>query len=120
MPPNPGVECDLHRATGFDEPESDTVIDFGFRSARDFAPERARGDNVYEAAADHFKKIAKAGKRPLLAAYSNGSRQRIASILGEAGTYAMLGRASSEECRPDILTKPVPILEWSDAASFCA
>jgi transcription-repair coupling factor (superfamily II helicase) len=83
----------VHRATGFDEPESDSVIDFGFRSARDFAPERARGDNVYEAAAEHFKKLAKAGKRPLLAAYSKGSRQRIASILGEAGTELVLAES---------------------------
>ena len=83
----------VHRATGFDEPESDSVIDFGFRSARDFAPERARGDNVYEAAAEHFKTIGKAGKRPLLAAYSKGSRQRIASILGEAGTSVTLAES---------------------------
>ncbi|WP_226663406.1 transcription-repair coupling factor [Alteriqipengyuania lutimaris] len=83
----------VHRATGFDEPESDSVIDFGFRSARDFAPERARGDNVYEAAAEHFKTLAKAGKRPLLAAYSKGSRQRIASILGEAGTSVTLAES---------------------------
>ena len=86
----------VHLATGFDEPESDSVIDFGFRSARDFAPERARGDNVYEAAAEHFKKIAKAGKRPLLAAYSKGSRQRIASILGEAGTELALAESWQE------------------------
>ncbi|MDG6079718.1 transcription-repair coupling factor [Erythrobacter litoralis] len=74
----------IHRATTFDEPESDSVIDFGFRSGRDFAPERARGDNVYPLLADHLKAIGKAGKRPLLAAYSNGSRSRIASILDEA------------------------------------
>ena len=86
----------VHRATGFDEPESDSVIDFGFRSARDFAPERARGDNVYEAAAEHFKTLAKAGKRPLLAAYSKGSRQRIASILGEAGTELALAESWQE------------------------
>ncbi|MEL7706986.1 transcription-repair coupling factor [Citromicrobium bathyomarinum] len=86
----------VHRATGFDEPESDSVIDFGFRSARDFAPERALGDNVYEAAAEHFKKLAKAGKRPLLAAYSKGSRQRIASILGEAGTELALAESWQE------------------------
>jgi transcription-repair coupling factor (superfamily II helicase) len=75
-----------HRATPFDEPESDGVVGFGFRSGRDFAPERARGDNVYPVLADHLKALSKAGKRPLLAAYSKGSRSRIASILEEAGT----------------------------------
>src|SRR5690606_35819276 len=45
----------VHRASIFAEPEGERVIDFGFRSARDFAPERSRGANVYEAAAAHFK-----------------------------------------------------------------
>jgi len=78
-------ERPVHRAVIFAEPESGKAVDFGFRSARDFAPERSRGDNVYEAAAAHFKALGKAGKRPLFAAYSEGSRSRIASILGEAG-----------------------------------
>lgn len=80
----------IHRASIFAEPESDTVIDFGFHSGRDFAPERARGDNVYAAAADHLKAAGKAGKRPLLAAYSKGSRARLSSILTEAGTPTAL------------------------------
>jgi transcription-repair coupling factor (superfamily II helicase) len=79
-------EHPVHRAVIFAEPESDKVIDFGFRSARDFTPERSQGTNVYEAAAAHFKILGKARKRPLLAAYSEGSRSRIASILAEAGT----------------------------------
>ncbi|MFA6220186.1 MAG: transcription-repair coupling factor [Erythrobacter sp.] len=79
-----------HRATVFDEPESDKVVGFGFRSGRDFAPERARGDNVYPVLADHLKALGKAGKRPLIAAYSKGSRARIASILGEAGATVQL------------------------------
>ncbi|GGD52729.1 transcription-repair coupling factor [Erythrobacter arachoides] len=76
----------IHRANIFDEPESDTVIDFGFRSARDFTPERSQSANVYEAAAAYLKAVGKSGKRPLLAAYTKGSLSRIASIIGEAGT----------------------------------
>ncbi|WP_120717835.1 transcription-repair coupling factor [Tsuneonella amylolytica] len=75
----------MHRASIFAEPEGAGVVDFGFRSGRDFAPERTRGDNVYAATADHLKTVSKAGKRPLLATYSKGSRARIASIVGEAG-----------------------------------
>ncbi|RDC59673.1 UvrABC system protein [Alteripontixanthobacter maritimus] len=75
----------IHRTVIFAEPESDKVIDFGFQSSRDFSAERARGDNVYEAAAGHLKGLAAQGKRPLIAAYSQGSRSRIASILSEAG-----------------------------------
>ncbi|HPB23025.1 MAG TPA: transcription-repair coupling factor [Novosphingobium sp.] len=74
----------VHRADIFAQPESAGVVDFGFGSGRDFAPERARGDNVYEAAARYLTGAAKRGKKALIAAYSAGSRARLAAILGEA------------------------------------
>ncbi|QUL38895.1 transcription-repair coupling factor [Erythrobacter sp. JK5] len=74
-----------HRSVIFAAPEAEASLDFGFKASRDFSPERARGDNVYEAAAGHVQAIAKTGRKPLLAAYSTGSRSRIASILDEAG-----------------------------------
>ncbi len=103
----------VHRATAFAEPESAKVIDFGFRSGRDFAPERARGDNVYPVLAQHLRALGKAGKRPLLAAYSTGSRARIASILAEAGVpvhladswQEALGKSASGE--PSALVLPI-------------
>ncbi|MDE8651059.1 transcription-repair coupling factor [Novosphingobium album (ex Liu et al. 2023)] len=79
-----------HRADIFAQPESAKVIDFGFTNARDFAPERARGDNAYEAAARHLHAIARSGRKALFAAYSQGSRARISSILGEAAAPAPL------------------------------
>ncbi len=79
------AQHNVHRSVIFAEPPSDSVVDFGFTSARDFAPERARGDNIYEAAGKHLTKVAKSGRKPILAAYSTGSRSRIASILSEAG-----------------------------------
>ncbi|WP_298333314.1 transcription-repair coupling factor [uncultured Erythrobacter sp.] len=79
-----------HKASVFAEPESATTLDFGFKAARDFAPERARGDNIYEAAAKHFGAITKSGKKALFAAYSTGSRARIASILEEAGAPSVI------------------------------
>ena len=78
----------IHRADQFVQPESDRVIDCGFASARDFSPERARGDNVYEAAAKHLHGVARSGRKAIIAAYSEGSRARIASILGEAAKPA--------------------------------
>ncbi|WP_288417162.1 transcription-repair coupling factor [uncultured Novosphingobium sp.] len=104
----------VHRADPFAQPESTKVLDFGFSNARDFAPERARGDNAYEAAAKHLHAIAKSGKKALLAAYSAGSRARIASILGEAmapepamaGNWQdALGKASKS--RPAALVLPL-------------
>ena len=99
-----------HRATTFDEPESNKVIDFGFRSGRDFAPERARGDNVYPVLADHLKALAKAGKRPLLAAYSTGSRARIASILTEAGAEVQLADSWQEALGLSAKGKPAAMV----------
>jgi transcription-repair coupling factor (superfamily II helicase) len=80
----------VHRADIFAQPESAKAVDFGFTSGRDFAPERARssggsGDNVYEAAAKHLQAVAKSGRKALIAAYSPGSRARLAAIIGEAG-----------------------------------
>jgi transcription-repair coupling factor (superfamily II helicase) len=79
-----------HRASGFVAESGANVLDFGFRSARDFAPERGRGENVYEAAAAYLKSVSKAGRKPLFAAYSTGSARRIASILEEAGAPTAL------------------------------
>ncbi|MXO46864.1 transcription-repair coupling factor [Erythrobacter vulgaris] len=99
-----------HRATAFDEPESEAVIDFGFKSGRDFAPERARGDNVYPVLADHLKALAKAGKRPLIAAYSTGSRARIASILSEAGAPVQLADSWQEALGLSAKGKPAAMV----------
>ena len=84
----PLAKWPIHRAEIFAQPESAGILDFAFSSARDFAPDRARGDNVYEAAAKHLAATARAGRKPILACYSTGSRERIVSILGEAAPPA--------------------------------
>jgi len=99
-----------HRATPFDEPESDGVVGFGFRSGRDFAPERARGDNVYPVLDDHLKALSKAGKRPLLAAYSKGSRSRIVSILEEAGTPVQMAESWQDALGLSAKGKPAAMI----------
>ncbi|MEG3180775.1 transcription-repair coupling factor [Sphingomonas sp. LT1P40] len=74
-----------HLATPFHEPESATVLDFNVDGPRDFAPERASGTNIYEAVADHLAKLRKAGKKPILASYSTGSRERLSGLLADHG-----------------------------------
>ena len=98
----------IHRADIFAQPESATVIDFGFASGRDFAPERARGDNVYEAAARFLTGQAAQGKKALIAAYSEGSRARIAAILGEAVRPAPIMAESWQEAL-GLATKGTPV-----------
>jgi transcription-repair coupling factor (superfamily II helicase) len=74
-----------HLATPFHEPESPTVLDFGVDGARDFAPERASGTNIYDAAVKHIDKLRKSGKKIILASYSIGARERLAGLLGDHG-----------------------------------
>ena len=74
-----------HIVTSFAAPDSSHAIDFGISAARDFAPERARKDNVYEAVAAYLKDAAKAGKKPIIASYSAGARERLAGLLSDHG-----------------------------------
>jgi len=75
----------VHLATPFHEPESKTVLEFNVDGPRDFAPERAGGQNVYEAVVAHVAKLRKDGKKPVLASYSKGSRERLAGLLADHG-----------------------------------
>ena len=93
----------VHRMSIFAEPDSARTIDFGFASARDFAPDRAAGGNVYEAASKHLSALATRGIKPLLAAYSQGSRARLASLIGDAGK-----------------ARPVMPETWQDALGLAA
>jgi transcription-repair coupling factor (superfamily II helicase) len=74
-------QAKVHLATPFHEPPSDTVLDFDVDGPRDFAPERASGVNIYEAVVEHIDKLRKDGRKPILASYSAGSRERLAGLL---------------------------------------
>ncbi|MEO0033552.1 MAG: transcription-repair coupling factor, partial [Pseudomonadota bacterium] len=80
----------VHRMSIFAEPESSRAVDFGFAGSRDFAPDRAQGGNIYEAAAKHLAALGTRGLKPIVAAYTTGSRARLASLLTEAGKAAPL------------------------------
>ncbi|MBB4153064.1 transcription-repair coupling factor (superfamily II helicase) [Sphingomonas jinjuensis] len=74
-----------HLTTPFHEPESKTVLDFNVDGPRDFGPERAAGTNVYEAVAQHLEKLRKDGRKPILASYSIGARERLGNLLKDHG-----------------------------------
>jgi transcription-repair coupling factor (superfamily II helicase) len=81
-----GVEAfAAHITSPFHEPPSDTVLDFDVDGPRDFGPERAAQANIYEAVADHVEKLRKQGRRPILASYSIGARERLGSLLADHG-----------------------------------
>jgi transcription-repair coupling factor (superfamily II helicase) len=75
----------LHLVTPFHEPETATVIDFEIEPARDFAPERTQGGNVYEAVVGHVADLRRAKRKVVLASYSGGARERLKGLLTEHG-----------------------------------
>ncbi|HST37158.1 MAG TPA: transcription-repair coupling factor [Allosphingosinicella sp.] len=75
----------LHELTPFHEPESASVIDFEVDAARDFAPERAQGMNVYEAVVAHVAALKREKRKVVLASYTAGSRERLKSLLADHG-----------------------------------
>jgi transcription-repair coupling factor (superfamily II helicase) len=87
----------IHIATAFDEPESDTVIDFATTSARDFAPERKVGDNVYDALVEHLARERAAGHKTILASYSHGARDRLVGLTREHGAIGVITADSWQE-----------------------
>nr|WP_295669355.1 transcription-repair coupling factor [Sphingomonas sp.] len=74
-----------HQTTQFHEPESATVLDFNVDGPRDFGAERSSGVNVYKAVVHHIRTLQKDGKKPILASYSIGARERLAALLEDQG-----------------------------------
>lgn len=82
--------------TPFQLPDSDgkLIIDLGARQGRSFAAERAdNAGSVFDAAVAHVKALEKDGKRVILSAWSEGSRERLAHVLADHGlkTVQMTG-----------------------------
>ena len=75
----------VHLTSTFPEPESAKVVAFEVEPARDFAPERTRQENVYEAVADHVAALRKSGKKIVLASYTVGARERLGGLLHDHG-----------------------------------
>ena len=62
--------------------ESPDAISFGGRRGRSFAAERSQpGGNVYEAVKTHAEAIRRAGRRVAIACWTEGSRERLETIL---------------------------------------
>lgn len=86
-----------HLVSQFHEPESVAVVDFEVDGPKDFGPERAAGANVYEAVVAHIAKLRKNGRKPVLASYSNGARDRLGGLLAEHGLAGARNAESWQE-----------------------
>ncbi|VTZ49671.1 Transcription-repair-coupling factor [Methylocella tundrae] len=76
------------RTTPFAQPEGarGLVIDCGSKPGRSFAPERAdESANVFSAAVEHVHALQAQQKRVIVAAWSDGSRERLSHVLVDHG-----------------------------------
>jgi transcription-repair coupling factor (superfamily II helicase) len=90
------------RFSPFVSAQGDGTIDLGAGIGRNFTTERAQDSvNLFEAVTEHAKALSKAGKRVLFASWSDGSSDRLGTMLADHG----LGKVR--------LAK-----DWADAQSF--
>jgi transcription-repair coupling factor (superfamily II helicase) len=96
----------LARLTPFSLPEGQgPAIDVGARQGHNFAAERAQpGGNVFEAVTRYVTTLQTAGKRVIIALWSEGSRERMSHVLADHG-LANLSPAASWQ---DAMTLPKP------------
>lgn len=87
----------VRRFTHFDS-DAKKQLDLGARPGRDFAPERQTADaNVFEAAARHIAALERAKRRVVVAAWSDGSAERLGGVLSDHGVEAVVRVASWRE-----------------------
>ncbi|HEV2559358.1 MAG TPA: transcription-repair coupling factor [Microvirga sp.] len=110
----------LARLTPFAVPDSGgrAVIDLEARRGRDFNAERAEeGANVFQAAVAHIRGLQGKGKRVILGAWSEGSRERLCHVL----TDHDLRQTKPVARLGDALALPkteVPVAVWGIEAGF--
>src|SRR4029077_14717390 len=79
--------------------------DAGTRQGRNFAPERTEAEaNVFDAVTKHVHGLQSAGKRVVIAMWSEGSRERMSHVLADHGLVNLTNAASY----PDVLRRPAP------------
>ncbi|HEY8565326.1 MAG TPA: transcription-repair coupling factor [Beijerinckiaceae bacterium] len=106
--------------TPFAVPEggSRAVADLGARRGRSFAAERAdENANVFQVAVDHVRALQGDGKRVVLAAWSDGSRERLCHVLHDHKLFETkpVSRLSDALAAP---ARDVPVAIWGLEAGF--
>jgi transcription-repair coupling factor (superfamily II helicase) len=93
----------------FEHPETPggKIVSFGGRQGRSFAAERqTEGGNVFDAVVAHAKRLKGEEKRVIVACWSNGARERLATLLFEHGIGETEGVATFADAiaLPDVTT----------------
>ena len=77
------------RLTPFEIAEGEGIRPWRGRTGRSFAPERQNPDaNVFDAVVQHVKQVQASHRRVVVAAWTPGARERLASLLSEHGLKA--------------------------------
>jgi transcription-repair coupling factor (superfamily II helicase) len=93
------------RLTPFDVPEAADVVDAGARPGKNFSAERAQPNaNVFEAVRAHVHALQSAGKRVVIALWSEGARERMSHVLADH----KLVNLTNVRSWPDALARPKP------------
>ncbi|MDB5513138.1 MAG: transcription-repair coupling factor, partial [Enterovirga sp.] len=114
------ADLPLARLTPFAQPASagHPVVDAGARRGRDFIAERADPNaNVFQAAVDHIRKLKADGKRVLVGAWSEGSRERLCHVLEDHGLSETkpAPRFADAQALPK---ETVPVVVWGFENGF--
>ena len=110
----------LARLTPFARAESGAsrVIDLEARRGRDFIAERTDPNaNVFQAAVEHIRALKEKGRRVLVGAWSEGSRERLCHVLEDHGLEGVTPVARFA----DALATPrdgIPVAVWGFEAGF--
>jgi transcription-repair coupling factor (superfamily II helicase) len=97
----------LARITPFDLPPShdEQVVEIGARQGRNFAPERTEAQsNLFDAVTTHVQNLLAAGKRVVIALWSEGSRERISHVLSDHKLVNLVNVTTW----PEALKRPKP------------
>ena len=84
----------------FRQPEASHVVDLGGQRARDFTPERAQQEvNLFDAVHDYVGTLGQQGKLAIIAAYSSGTRERLAGLLSDHGIESTVNTESWSDAK---------------------
>ncbi|MFL5234193.1 MAG: transcription-repair coupling factor, partial [Microvirga sp.] len=114
------AKISLAKLTPFAVPESENriIVDCGARRGRGFAAERAgEGTNVFDAVIQHVRNLQAAGRRVLVGAWSDGSRERLCHVLHDHGLAQTKPVARLADALA-VSKTDVPVAIWGLEAGF--
>ena len=117
-------KCEVGKLSPFDLPdETENAVSLGVKQGRDFADVRVRPDvSVFAALKEFVEAETKAGRRVLITAFSEGSRERLATQLSDQGLETSRTVSHWEdflEQHPSIVATAVAPLERGLSAPDC-